>query len=257
MSELYHYGVKGQKWGVRRYQNEDGSLTPAGKERYYNESEQKELYEQSKRHVVKGALTGHTIAGNEDIAQAGVFLRNQNEVITDIFNKMGKAYDTDIANMSKNSKFMSEAKKRLNDEFGGPDKIDDEEYLDWAIDDIIYDNIHAYSSPDTKELFRKFDEGVNQYYENAKSITDDLIGSYGDLAVATIKTTQKSGRGLFAKTTVTSKDVNYRTVVENTLHQAAESQWVRYMNNHQEATWIESDSIPDLAAAIKKEWGYK
>lgn len=29
--ELYHYGIKGQKWGVRRYQNEDGSLTAAGK----------------------------------------------------------------------------------------------------------------------------------------------------------------------------------------------------------------------------------
>lgn len=32
--ELYHHGVKGQKWGVRRYQNEDGSLTNAGKKRY-------------------------------------------------------------------------------------------------------------------------------------------------------------------------------------------------------------------------------
>lgn len=32
--ELYHYGVKGQKWGVRRYQNPDGSLTDAGKKRY-------------------------------------------------------------------------------------------------------------------------------------------------------------------------------------------------------------------------------
>ena len=32
--ELYHYGVKGMRWGVRRYQNQDGSLTNAGKKRY-------------------------------------------------------------------------------------------------------------------------------------------------------------------------------------------------------------------------------
>ena len=32
--EIYHHGIKGQKWGVRRYQNEDGSLTPAGEKRY-------------------------------------------------------------------------------------------------------------------------------------------------------------------------------------------------------------------------------
>ena len=32
--ELYHHGIKGQKWGVRRFQNKDGSLTPAGRRRY-------------------------------------------------------------------------------------------------------------------------------------------------------------------------------------------------------------------------------
>lgn len=31
---IAHHGIKGQKWGVRRFQNEDGSLTKAGKERY-------------------------------------------------------------------------------------------------------------------------------------------------------------------------------------------------------------------------------
>lgn len=33
-NELYHHGIKGQKWGVRRFQNPDGSYTAAGKKRY-------------------------------------------------------------------------------------------------------------------------------------------------------------------------------------------------------------------------------
>lgn len=32
-NSLYHHGVKGMKWGVRRYQNQDGSLTAAGKKK--------------------------------------------------------------------------------------------------------------------------------------------------------------------------------------------------------------------------------
>lgn len=32
--EFAHFGIKGMKWGQRRYQNKDGSLTPAGKKRY-------------------------------------------------------------------------------------------------------------------------------------------------------------------------------------------------------------------------------
>ena len=34
MSYLAHYGIKGMKWGIRRYQNKDGSLTPQGRKRY-------------------------------------------------------------------------------------------------------------------------------------------------------------------------------------------------------------------------------
>ena len=39
-NELQHHGIKGMKWGRRRYQNADGSLTAAGKKRYgYGESD--------------------------------------------------------------------------------------------------------------------------------------------------------------------------------------------------------------------------
>ena len=36
-NEVYHYGVKGMKWGVRRYQNKDGTLTNTGKKRLIEE----------------------------------------------------------------------------------------------------------------------------------------------------------------------------------------------------------------------------
>lgn len=45
-NELMHWGIKGMKWGVRRYQNKDGSLTPAGKKRY--EQEMAKLKEEEK-----------------------------------------------------------------------------------------------------------------------------------------------------------------------------------------------------------------
>ena len=32
--ELYHHGIKGQKWGIRRYQNADGTLSEEGKKHY-------------------------------------------------------------------------------------------------------------------------------------------------------------------------------------------------------------------------------
>lgn len=46
--ELYHHGIKGQKWGVRRFQNADGSLKSAGRKRYTDGGENKQLSDEEK-----------------------------------------------------------------------------------------------------------------------------------------------------------------------------------------------------------------
>ncbi len=48
---LSHHGIKGQKWGVRRYQNQNGSLTSRGKSRYYRVSDKDEKKQKSMSYV--------------------------------------------------------------------------------------------------------------------------------------------------------------------------------------------------------------
>ena len=57
-TELYHHGIKGQRWGVRRYQNPDGSLTLAGKKRALQmQNSYTELSQNKKYHDKNGNLT--------------------------------------------------------------------------------------------------------------------------------------------------------------------------------------------------------
>lgn len=59
--ELYHWGVKGMKWGVRRYQRADGSLTPAGRKRRAAKSPE-ELMDKIAKSRSKTAELGRTAA---------------------------------------------------------------------------------------------------------------------------------------------------------------------------------------------------
>ena len=58
---IYHHGIKGQRWGIRRYQNEDGTLTPEGIKRY------RPIYDRMKK------------AGKSD-KEIGRYITNKNKV---------------------------------------------------------------------------------------------------------------------------------------------------------------------------------
>lgn len=65
-NSLYHYGVKGQKWGVRRYQNSDGSLTAEGAARYRSSSSRMPMVPK----VVKSNIKRHKFAAKLATAPA-------------------------------------------------------------------------------------------------------------------------------------------------------------------------------------------
>lgn len=75
---LEHHGIKGQKWGVRRYQNEDGSLTEAGKRRYHSDSSTLGVYAYLSKRGGENLSTSEKLRATKLIRKA-----QKNKIITD------------------------------------------------------------------------------------------------------------------------------------------------------------------------------
>lgn len=85
-NELYHHGVVGMKWGVRRYQNKDGTLTAAGKKKakkiesqYYKVTGRKIVAPSEKTNSQKTSSNNSSEKTLYDIQKENTYLRAQKE----------------------------------------------------------------------------------------------------------------------------------------------------------------------------------
>lgn len=107
--ELYHSGIKNMKWGIRRYQNKDGSLTPEGKKRYGDKpGSSKSSVDTKKKADMQGETTEEKRARLLKSTDAKELYENRHLLTTNELNERINRIDTEVR---LSSKIVQETKK--------------------------------------------------------------------------------------------------------------------------------------------------
>lgn len=160
-NELYHHGIKGQKWGVRRFQNPDGTLTESGKKRYANELKRQignrldfgdnpKVEQSIKSHVSKDSLDS---------------LKRLKKQYQEAYRDSQMVYKQ----FEKSSEFKS--------------------YLNTPPYERDYDNslsIFLNKNPDLKKKFQKETSAWQEYDNRVNAVVEELLGDYKNLPIKQI-----------------------------------------------------------------------
>lgn len=201
---LQHHGINGQKWGVRRFQNKDGSLTPEGRKRYsikentddsfilekgstlyrmanQDDKSKKERYYSLKEQdrtayqdlaVQGGLFLDRTKPWGEFIntTNADLKIRKGEAVVQDLINKYGKDSAEALTKHFENQ-------KNLREEIPDKDKrdayISGNDDFDGDFDDDYYDKLW-----DAQVSYHKVNDFV---WDVMKNHSDDVIKDYRDM----------------------------------------------------------------------------
>ena len=168
--ELYHYGILGQKWGVRRYQNPDGTYTAEGRRRRLSEirSENKKAFELGRK---------ATIYGRAMKIGADKLIKTENKI-----NKLTQKNPQDSSAKRKKLEYqwLTQAKTtvKLSDEYKRALK-EAEEHCESLIKKYGKENIKPISYK--KESNARLGEYqlINERVTSGKEIVTSLLVSFG------------------------------------------------------------------------------
>lgn len=250
--ELYHWGIKGMKWGVRRYQNKDGSLTEAGKRRLSKNITSKKTDTTEADKYAREAI--ESVRGFKDYKHSKVYRDAKRNVenyrdykdaywkltdrirwgVTDTLNKKYGDYETLERNGDTKAmkKFNDEFKKNIDAEYKKNDVYAMEEALVRKYERVLHD--------------RSTIEAVG------RSVVEDVLGVYGD------KSLQGAGSAIWGYGRVVGrvqvKDIVNKALTDDITKNASRpfNGWetYRYNNKTREQQLKELDS--EFRSRIKK-----
>ena len=148
--ELSHHGILGQKWGVRRYQNKDGSLTSAGKSRYQNDDGS--INDSGEKHIRKNIWNKQLMGENSNRNKLGSKINSEIQSTkeakdyNDLMNKRGIVIKDSKGNV------IDRKLSYLNDDWSNPEKVYDQMIKDMKIEEAY----HAKDVEITNKYLREF-----------------------------------------------------------------------------------------------------
>lgn len=149
-SELYHFGIKGQKWGVRRYQNKDGTLTNAGKKRVYKTV--KKYSKQKDRRAALGQAVG------------------EDDLITEAARKVLPSAKKHAEAIARSNTMASKMEKEYND-------------------GKSYDSISKKYQKKYDALREQESKEYDNYKSETKKVVDEYLGKYANKRLKDIDST--------------------------------------------------------------------